>query len=80
MLGQGFWQIPLDSVNTGASSAVQNVQAAIDTGTTLIVAPQQEAIQLYLAIPGAKDASNVIGPGFFTCEIYFVAMLKAVLT
>ncbi|XP_006459904.1 hypothetical protein AGABI2DRAFT_149875 [Agaricus bisporus var. bisporus H97] len=63
---QGFWQIPLDSVNTGGSSAVQNVQAAIDTGTTLIVAPQQEAIQLYLAIPGAKDASNVIGPGFFT--------------
>lgn len=42
----------------------KNQQAAIDTGTTLIVTSTSQAKAFYAAIPGAKPSS--IGPGFWT--------------
>jgi hypothetical protein len=36
------------------------------TGTTLLIGDDQGVAILYSAIPGSKDASAVIGPGFFT--------------
>jgi cathepsin D len=65
---QGFWQIALDSVNVGGNAALSRLEAIVDTGTTLIVAPQADVAQFYSAIPGSQDASSTIGQGFFTCE------------
>jgi len=60
---QGFWegplQISIDGNNIGLSSATT---AILDTGTSLIVAPQSDAETFHNAIPGAKDA----GQGSFT--------------
>jgi cathepsin D len=82
ILRQGFWQVTLDSANGGGKQALSNVQAVIDTGTSLIVAPQQDVVRFYQSIPGAKDASGTIGQGFFTCELNFVKVdgIKAVLS
>ncbi|KAF9449928.1 acid protease [Macrolepiota fuliginosa MF-IS2] len=63
---EGYWQVALSAINVGGSAAVSDQQAAIDTGTTLIVAPQAQAAQFYKAIPGSQDASRTIGAGFFT--------------
>lgn len=63
---QGFWQVALDSVDVGGTAAVSGVDAIIDTGTTLIVAPQADVARFYKAIPGSQDASQTIGDGFFT--------------
>ncbi|KAF9449879.1 acid protease [Macrolepiota fuliginosa MF-IS2] len=63
---EGFWQVTLGAVNVGGSAAISNQQAAIDTGTTLIVAPQAQVAQFYQAIPGSQDASQTVGAGFFT--------------
>lgn len=63
---QGFWQVTLDSVGAGGQQALSNVQAVIDTGTSLIVAPEADVVKFYQAIPGFKDASSTIGQGFFT--------------
>ncbi|KAI0316984.1 acid protease [Amylostereum chailletii] len=62
----GFWQIPLDSVNANGDAAVTGLSSIIDTGTTLIVGDASTVAQFYAAVPGAADASNTAGPGFFT--------------
>jgi hypothetical protein len=71
---QGFWQVTLDGVSVGSQRAIAGVQAIIDTGTTLIVAPEQDVVKFYQAIPGSKDATATIGQGFFTCELNFVKL------
>lgn len=66
---QGFWQVALDAVNVDGNPAITGRQAAIDTGTTLIVAPQAQVAQFYRSIPGSKDASQTLGAGLFTGEL-----------
>ncbi|KAI0068984.1 acid protease [Artomyces pyxidatus] len=62
----GFWQIPLDAVNANGKAAVTGLTAIVDTGTTLIVGDPTTVANFYAAVPGAEDASNTAGPGFFT--------------
>ncbi|CAO1622302.1 unnamed protein product [Jaminaea pallidilutea] len=56
---QGFWEAKIDSVSVGGKALdfSSNVtrSAILDTGTTLIVAPQADADALHLAIDGAKS-------------------------
>ncbi|KXN87900.1 Aspartic protease [Leucoagaricus sp. SymC.cos] len=63
---EGFWQVDLDSVNVGGDAAASNLAGVIDTGTSLIVAPQADVARFYEAIPGSQDASSTVGDGFFT--------------
>ncbi|THH17604.1 hypothetical protein EW146_g3238 [Bondarzewia mesenterica] len=62
----GFWQVNLDSVNANGNAAVTGLSAIIDTGTTVIVGDADTVAQFYDSVPGAEDASNTAGPGFFT--------------
>ncbi|CAK4030641.1 Aspartic protease [Lecanosticta acicola] len=52
---QGYWQVAIDgmSVGNGAAVAGSAGQAAIDTGTTLILAPTAAVASLITQIPGA---------------------------
>jgi hypothetical protein len=55
---QGFWEIKLDGVKFGGktiASLSKGRTAILDTGTTLIVAPQADADAVHRAIPGAKS-------------------------
>lgn len=60
---RGSWQVALDSVNVNGKSAGATTkgQAAIDTGTTLIIAPTAAALAIYGAIPGAFPLPLVSG-------------------
>jgi hypothetical protein len=52
---QGYWQIPIDGVavsNINLAGATKG-QAAIDTGTTLVIAPKSAAQAIFAKIPGA---------------------------
>jgi hypothetical protein len=54
----GYWQVPLDGVTVNriddpVDQAVDKGQAAIDTGTTLILAPLAAAASIFARIPGA---------------------------
>ena len=61
-----FWEIVVSSVAVGRKSAVATAQDAIvDTGTTLLIVDPASARAIYAQIPGAEDASSVIGEGFF---------------
>ncbi|KAJ3812930.1 acid protease [Lentinula aff. lateritia] len=62
----GFWQIDLQSVNVNDKAVVSDLSAVVDTGTTLIVGDPDNVAAFYAAIPGSKDASKTLGPGFFT--------------
>lgn len=62
---RGYWQVALDSVNVNGKStgAATKGQAAIDTGTTLILAPTAAAVEIYRNIPGAFPVPLDSGSG-----------------
>jgi len=66
----GYWQVAIDgvSVNNGAVISSTSGQAAIDTGTTLIIAPTAAATSIFLQIPGAVPLPLV--GGSFTYYAY----------
>ncbi|KAG6850695.1 hypothetical protein H0H93_009853 [Arthromyces matolae] len=60
---QGFWEGNLDAVTVdGTDSGLQGRTAILDTGTTLIVAPPNDAAAVHALIQGAQD----VGQGTFT--------------
>jgi len=60
---QGFWEGAMDAVTVdGKDTGLQGRTAILDTGTTLIVAPQSDAETVHAAIPGAQPD----GQGGFT--------------
>lgn len=63
---RGYWQVKMDAVSVNGKTPIHNVQSVIDTGTTLIIAYAPQVRQFYAAIPGSRDASATIGPGFYT--------------
>jgi cathepsin D len=62
---EGYWTIPLQSisVNGASTSAGSDTTAAIDTGTTLIIAPPTVARNIYSQIPNAASLS-----GYFSSD------------
>jgi len=62
-----FWQIDLLAIGlNGEELASGDVAAIVDTGTTLLIGDTSDVTFVYENIPGAKDASSVLGDGFFT--------------
>lgn len=63
---KGFWQVALDQVDVNGASdpitaAITRGQAAIDTGTTLLLAPTAAATAIFARIPGALPLPLVEG-------------------
>lgn len=56
---QNYWTIPLDGVKAGSKNSlltgtiIDGGQAAIDTGTTLILAPTAATALIFAQIPGS---------------------------
>ncbi|EGP88013.1 unnamed protein product [Zymoseptoria tritici ST99CH_1A5] len=52
---QTYWQVPIDGVTVNKNAALPTTagQAAIDTGTTLIIAPNAAALSIFSQIPGS---------------------------
>ncbi|CAK1355582.1 Aspartic protease [Cercospora beticola] len=52
---QTYWQVKIDGASVGSNAApgTTSGQAAIDTGTTLIIAPYLAAISIFSQIPGS---------------------------
>ncbi|KZT13266.1 acid protease [Laetiporus sulphureus 93-53] len=63
---QGYWQVNIDGVSANGNKTLENVSAIIDTGTTLIIGNPDQVAQLYATIPGAKQAPESYGSGFYT--------------
>jgi hypothetical protein len=60
---QGFWEADMGAVSVdGKDTGLQGRTAILDTGTTLIIAPAQDAIAVHQLIQGAKSD----GQGGFT--------------
>jgi hypothetical protein len=51
----GFWEAPMTVSVGGADIGLGPRSAILDTGTTLIVAPEADATAVHIAIPGAKS-------------------------
>jgi hypothetical protein len=56
---RGYWQVALDGVlvNKAVGLGLTKGQAAIDTGTTIVLAPTVASIDIYSRIPGARLVS-----------------------
>ncbi|KAK0204685.1 acid protease [Desarmillaria ectypa] len=60
---QGFWEGAMDSITvSGTDTGLSGRLAILDTGTTLIIAPQSDATAVHKLISGAQSA----GQGSFT--------------
>lgn len=60
---QGFWEGAMSSVSVnGQDLGLQGRTAILDTGTTLVIAPDADAAAVHQAIPGAQSD----GQGGFT--------------
>ena len=66
---QGYWEVNMDNVQGNGKMILSNIDAIVDTGTSLIVGSPSSVSELYSAL-GGKSASNS-GPGFYTCEFCF---------
>ncbi|WVQ71263.1 hypothetical protein IAR50_000789 [Cryptococcus sp. DSM 104548] len=54
----GFWQVAMSAVSVDGQSAVTGKQAILDTGTSLMVAPEADATAVHQQIDGAADVGN----------------------
>ncbi|KAJ7704388.1 aspartic peptidase domain-containing protein [Mycena rosella] len=65
---QDYYPLVLQAldVNNKTVATANGVAAIVDTGTTLLIGDPQGVETLYSAIPGAKDASAILGPGYYT--------------
>lgn len=53
---KGFWEAAIDAITVGSTNLdLQGRTAILDTGTTLIVAPESDADAVHAKIPGAKS-------------------------
>jgi len=59
---QGFWEGAMSVSSNGQDLGLQGRTAILDTGTTLIVAPDSDAVAVHQTIPGAQSD----GQGGFT--------------
>lgn len=57
----------MDGVESNSQTLLSNVDAIIDTGTTLIVGLPSDVSQLYSAL-GGTAAPNSVGQGYYTCK------------
>jgi cathepsin D len=62
----GFWEIESGGVSVGGTQVVGPQDSIVDTGTTLVLGDTESVRAVYAAIPGSRDASLLLGPGFFT--------------
>lgn len=58
----GFWQVTMSAVTIDGQDAVVNRQAILDTGTTLMMAPNDDAVAFHELINGSAS----IGSGMFS--------------
>ncbi|CAG8657176.1 6419_t:CDS:1, partial [Dentiscutata heterogama] len=58
-IGNGFWQIVMDdALVNGSSLGLEGKSAIIDTGTTLVIVPPQDAELVHSRIPGAQNSDG----------------------
>jgi len=56
---KGLWETPLCGISVdGNDMGMTNRTAILDTGTSLILVPPEDAIKIHNAIPGSQQAAN----------------------
>ncbi|WVQ85443.1 hypothetical protein IAT38_007608 [Cryptococcus sp. DSM 104549] len=54
----GFWQVAMAAASVDGTAAVTGRQAILDTGTSLMIAPEADALAFHSQINGAADLGN----------------------
>jgi cathepsin D len=69
---QTYWQVALDAIDVNGASAGPTTagQAAIDTGTTIILAPTDAALAIFAQIPGSFPVPLLSGVPEITLFAY----------
>lgn len=69
-MGRDYWRIPLEYIEVNSEAVATGIAnlAAIDTGSTLIVGPQDIVENFYAKVPGAEPRPHWDGFWWFPCE------------
>lgn len=62
---QGYWEVNLNGIEGNGQTILSNIDAIIDTGTSLVIGNPSQIAAFYTAL-GGTDASSTVGPGFYT--------------
>ncbi|KAK3811379.1 MAG: aspartic peptidase domain-containing protein [Linnemannia elongata] len=62
---EGFWETNLEGIERDGERFLSNINAIIDTGTSLVILSPSQAATLYAAL-GGTDASSAAGAGYYT--------------
>ena len=54
---EGYWQVNLEAVSRNSSTIASSAASIIDTGTTLIIAPDDAAAAYFSGIPGSTSST-----------------------
>ncbi|KAG6918902.1 hypothetical protein DXG01_010557 [Tephrocybe rancida] len=73
---KGYWQVAIDNITVNDIQATSTLSAIIDTGSSIIHGSPEDVAQFYRTIPGAKDASETAGKGFYTYPCNAVLDIK----
>ncbi|BFZ60947.1 hypothetical protein YB2330_002002 [Saitoella coloradoensis] len=71
VVSKDYWRVTQSAVYVNGIAAVASTQAAIDTGTTYVVAPSADAASFYAAIPGSTNLGYRGYPSYyaFPCDV-----------
>jgi hypothetical protein len=66
----------MDYLNVGGVQAIGKSYVSVDTGIRLIVGEVNAVKDLMSKIPGSKDGSTNIGPGFYSSALFSYCLGK----
>jgi len=72
VISKTYWTVSMEGISADGQQSILAttgdgvLPAAIDTGTSLIVIPNDMAVAFYATIPHSQDLSNTFAPGYFS--------------
>ena len=67
LVTQGYWQVNMDKAQGNGLTILGNLDAIIDTGTTLIYGTPSQVLTLHSTL-GGKAAPSSVGSDVYTCK------------
>ncbi|KAH8107980.1 acid protease [Cristinia sonorae] len=66
LISKTYWTVAMDGIYATKDDMVKtDIMAAIDTGASLINLPAKLTAEFYALIPGSRDATADVGPGYY---------------
>lgn len=67
MATQGYWQVTMENIKDNGKTLLKNLDAVIDTGTSIVIGEPFQVSNMYKAL-GGKPVPGDGNQGFYSCK------------